>query len=290
MNKDNNKSPSDTKKPLLIGLVATTIASLGLSGYLVSTNNNSLDRTSVVKNLEKDKVSFEKVEQENIVTGISRIKISRKLDNGETIFNFMLVSNDGNYLINDNILNLRDRNPDNSPKLMIKEMLESSVAKNLDGLLLKLNSAEFIEFKIDYSNKADVKKPLKNITVIADINDPKFHSLYNNDLTKLDGIHVKLYFINNLDDGEKKFEKFYELYSKDKNNAIDLLNKYTYEQEFFRNKDLKDKTYNYSLVKVALSSNDINVIPITINTDNKKFSLGTPDLDTLKAQLFEEQK
>ena len=97
MNKDNNKSPSDTKKPLLIGLVATTIASLGLSGYLVSTNNNSLDRTSVVKNLEKDKVSFEKVEQENIVPGISRIKISRKLDNGETIFNNLEV---GAYVIN----------------------------------------------------------------------------------------------------------------------------------------------------------------------------------------------
>ena len=56
------------------------------------------------------------------------------------------------------------------------------------------------------------------------------------------------------------------------------------------NKDLKDKTYNYSLVKVALSSNDINVIPITINTDNKKFSLGTPDLETFKSQLFEEKK
>ena len=290
MNKDNNKSPSDTKKPLLIGLVATTIASLGLSGYLVSTNNNSLDRTSVVKNLEKDKVSFEKVEQENIVPGISRIKISRKLDNGETIFNFMLVSNDGNYLINDNILNLRDRNPDNSPKLMIKEMLESSVAKNLDGLLLKLNSAEFVEFKIDYSSKNDVKKPLRNLTIIADINDPKFYALYNNILTKLDGINVKVYFINHLDDGEKKFEKLYELYSKDKNNAIDLLNKYSYDQDFFRNKDLKDKIYNYSLVKVALSSNDINVIPITINTDNKKFSLGTPDLETFKSQLFEEKK
>ena len=42
--------------------------------------------------------------------------------------------------------------------------------------------------------------------------------------------------------------------------------------------------------KVINTPEDINVIPITINTDNKKFSLGTPDLDTLKAQLFEEQK
>lgn len=128
-----------------------------------------MDVEKLTENLKKDKVNFESLEQENVVNGISRIKVSKNNTKDSIISSYIFVTNDGKYLIDDNILNIENRFSNNSPKLLVNEILEKQVQDNVDKILVNLKNSHSIDFTINYSDITK-KDKLRNIIVIADIN------------------------------------------------------------------------------------------------------------------------